>query len=60
MEKPDKSQMQILIIVVAMVMTLPLFYLLVTHVLLPLEWHEPQVTDAEDVSEGSAEESVDP
>ena len=60
MEKPDKSKMQLLIIVLAMIMTLPLFYLLVTHVLLPLEWHEPQITDAASSSEGPAKESEDP
>ena len=56
MEKPDKSTMQLLIIALAMIMTLPLFYLLVTRVLLPLEWHEPQIRDAAGMSESSVQE----
>ena len=60
MEKPDKSKMQLLIIVLAMIMTLPLFYLLVSRVLLPLGWYEPQITDAAGVSAGPVKESEDP
>ena len=56
MEKPDKSTMQLLIIALAMIMTLPLFYLLVTRVLLPLEWHEPQTRDAAGMSESLVQE----
>ena len=60
MEKPDKSKMQLMIIVLAMIMTLPLFYLLVTHVLLPLEWHEPQTTEAAGASEDVVKEHKEP
>ena len=56
MEKPDKSTMQLLIIALAMIMTLPLFYLLVTRVLLPLEWHESQTRDSAGMSESPVQE----
>ena len=42
MENPDKTKMPMLIMALVMIISLPLLYLLVSRVLLPLAWNEPQ------------------
>lgn len=41
MENPDKTKISMLIMALVMVISLPLLYLLVSRVLLPLAWNEP-------------------
>lgn len=46
MDEQKKNWIQVIVIVALLVMTLPLFYLLVSRVLLPLEWDESQWTES--------------
>lgn len=52
MKQPKNPRVQVFVIVALLILTLPLFYLLVSRVLLPLEWNEPQFSSP--VDEGDA------
>jgi len=47
MDKTEKSKLQLLLIVFLLILTLPVFYLLVSRVLLPMVWDEPQFQGTE-------------
>ncbi len=54
MKQQKNSRMQLIVIIAFLILTLPAFYLLVSRVLLPLEWNEPQFKS---ISESESESS---
>ncbi len=51
MQQQKTSKIKVLTLIVLLALTLPLFYMLVSRVLLPLEWNEPQFNSIDADSE---------
>ncbi|MFK8083520.1 MAG: hypothetical protein AB8B97_24835 [Granulosicoccus sp.] len=46
MAQQKNNWVQVLVVVALLILTLPLIYMLVSRVLLPLEWDEPHLRDS--------------
>lgn len=55
MDERKKTILQAIVIGFLLLLTLPLFYLLMSRVLLPLGWNEPQFEQEEHVEERVSE-----